>query len=228
MSGAIRPLPQYAFIAWCSAKAQGQLYLYLLPFSSTRPWNDTNACYVCTCKSVWKGVYCVIKPWNAIVTSGDVSRTSELHPSICAPPSIPLLWRRRQFSINTSFLSSFLPSFSSPRPAFKFGNNALLPNSQHLWLQRAPNISLLPTITCIKLIFLTIISSYIVLVILITEQAGFHNWAQLTSWADLTDCGDFSSKPSTKLQLSVLPMVHHCRVDIKWPIFSKLGKNVAS
>jgi hypothetical protein len=28
MSGAIHPLPQYAFIAWCSVKAQGQLYLY--------------------------------------------------------------------------------------------------------------------------------------------------------------------------------------------------------
>jgi hypothetical protein len=28
MSGAIPPLPQYAFIAWCSVEAQGQLYLY--------------------------------------------------------------------------------------------------------------------------------------------------------------------------------------------------------
>jgi len=28
MSGAIPPLPQYAFVAWCSGKAQGQLYLY--------------------------------------------------------------------------------------------------------------------------------------------------------------------------------------------------------
>jgi hypothetical protein len=28
MSGAISPLPQYAFMAWCSVKAQGQLYLY--------------------------------------------------------------------------------------------------------------------------------------------------------------------------------------------------------
>jgi hypothetical protein len=26
--------PQYAFMAWCSVKAQEQLYLYLLPFSS--------------------------------------------------------------------------------------------------------------------------------------------------------------------------------------------------
>jgi hypothetical protein len=29
MSGAIPPLPQYPFMAWCSVKAQGQLYLYL-------------------------------------------------------------------------------------------------------------------------------------------------------------------------------------------------------
>jgi hypothetical protein len=27
MSGAIPPLPQYASMAWCSVKAQGQLYL---------------------------------------------------------------------------------------------------------------------------------------------------------------------------------------------------------
>jgi len=32
MSGAIPPLPQYAFMAWCLVKAHGQLYLYLLPF----------------------------------------------------------------------------------------------------------------------------------------------------------------------------------------------------
>jgi hypothetical protein len=27
--GAIPSLPQYAFMAWCSVKAQGKLYLYL-------------------------------------------------------------------------------------------------------------------------------------------------------------------------------------------------------
>jgi hypothetical protein len=27
MSGAILPFPQYALMAWCSVKAQGQLYL---------------------------------------------------------------------------------------------------------------------------------------------------------------------------------------------------------
>jgi len=31
MCGAIPPLPQYAFKAWCSVKAQGQLYLLPLP-----------------------------------------------------------------------------------------------------------------------------------------------------------------------------------------------------
>jgi len=29
MGGAITPLSQYAFMAWCSVKAQGELYLYL-------------------------------------------------------------------------------------------------------------------------------------------------------------------------------------------------------
>jgi hypothetical protein len=28
-SGAVLPLPQYAFMAWCTVKLQGQLYLYL-------------------------------------------------------------------------------------------------------------------------------------------------------------------------------------------------------
>jgi hypothetical protein len=32
MHGAIHLLPQYAFVAWWSVKAQGQLYLYLLPY----------------------------------------------------------------------------------------------------------------------------------------------------------------------------------------------------
>jgi hypothetical protein len=30
MSEAIPPLPQYALMAWCSVKAQGQLYLFYL------------------------------------------------------------------------------------------------------------------------------------------------------------------------------------------------------
>jgi hypothetical protein len=31
MCGAVSPLPQYAFMAWCSVKAQGQVYLLPLP-----------------------------------------------------------------------------------------------------------------------------------------------------------------------------------------------------
>jgi hypothetical protein len=33
MSGAIPPLPQYAFTAWCLVKAQGQLYLFPYTFN---------------------------------------------------------------------------------------------------------------------------------------------------------------------------------------------------
>jgi hypothetical protein len=33
MSGDILPLPQYAFMAWCSVKAQGQLYLFTFTFT---------------------------------------------------------------------------------------------------------------------------------------------------------------------------------------------------
>jgi hypothetical protein len=39
MRGAIPPLPQYAFMAWCSVKAQGQLKILLgegLMFCETR------------------------------------------------------------------------------------------------------------------------------------------------------------------------------------------------
>jgi DNA-binding transcriptional regulator of glucitol operon len=30
MRGAVSPLPQYAFMVWCSVKAQEQLYLYII------------------------------------------------------------------------------------------------------------------------------------------------------------------------------------------------------
>jgi hypothetical protein len=45
MSGAIHPLPQYAFMAWCLVKAQGQLYFYftftpniIRPIKSREMW----------------------------------------------------------------------------------------------------------------------------------------------------------------------------------------------
>jgi len=37
MSGTIPPLPQYAFMALCSVKAQGQLYLCLYMWLKMRP-----------------------------------------------------------------------------------------------------------------------------------------------------------------------------------------------
>jgi hypothetical protein len=39
MSGVIPPLPQYAFMAWCLLKAQGQLYLYLKRYLFVHPLN---------------------------------------------------------------------------------------------------------------------------------------------------------------------------------------------
>jgi len=38
MNGAILPLPQYAFMAWCSVKAQGQLYLYSNIYGSSNAY----------------------------------------------------------------------------------------------------------------------------------------------------------------------------------------------
>jgi hypothetical protein len=43
MNGAIPPLPQYAFMTWCSAKAQGQLYLYLLPLHEKIKYSGLNS-----------------------------------------------------------------------------------------------------------------------------------------------------------------------------------------
>jgi hypothetical protein len=41
MNGAIPPLPQYAFMAWCLVKAQEQLYLYLIQKSYEVVEKDT-------------------------------------------------------------------------------------------------------------------------------------------------------------------------------------------
>jgi hypothetical protein len=35
MLGAVHPLPQYTLMAWCSVKAQGQLYLFKSPLVFT-------------------------------------------------------------------------------------------------------------------------------------------------------------------------------------------------
>jgi hypothetical protein len=44
MSGAIHPLPQYAFMAWCLVKAQGQLYLFIYLGTQKRHENCQSRC----------------------------------------------------------------------------------------------------------------------------------------------------------------------------------------
>jgi hypothetical protein len=39
MRGALPPLPQYAFMALCSVKAQGQLYLYFTLYPTSQQLN---------------------------------------------------------------------------------------------------------------------------------------------------------------------------------------------
>jgi hypothetical protein len=48
MRGAIPPLPQYSFMAWCSVKkkAQGQLYLYLYLYVLFEGHHGANGCLV--------------------------------------------------------------------------------------------------------------------------------------------------------------------------------------
>jgi hypothetical protein len=64
--------------------------------------------------------------------------SAELNTPVCAPPSIPLSWRRRQFPMKVSTDQYFFPlalaSSSGHRLALKFVNNTLSPNS---WLQCA-------------------------------------------------------------------------------------------
>jgi len=60
MSGAIPPLPQYAVLAWCSVKVQGQLYLFTFIFSvqndmkqgDTLSWLICNFALQCAVKNV--------------------------------------------------------------------------------------------------------------------------------------------------------------------------------
>jgi len=52
MSGAIPPLPQYAFVAWCLLKAQGELYTYI--------YNDLNIyIYIYKCFQQLETFFCV-------------------------------------------------------------------------------------------------------------------------------------------------------------------------
>jgi len=46
MYGAICPLPQYVFMAWCSVKTQGQLYIYLTIHGSIQGYAEANLCVI--------------------------------------------------------------------------------------------------------------------------------------------------------------------------------------
>jgi hypothetical protein len=43
------PLPQYAFMAWCSVKAQGKVYLYLLPIVTPLIYNIMSGLIIMKC-----------------------------------------------------------------------------------------------------------------------------------------------------------------------------------
>jgi hypothetical protein len=60
MSGAIPPLPLYAFMAWCSVKAQKQLCLYLREIG----WEGVNWMHLAQDRGQWRAVVnTVINLW---------------------------------------------------------------------------------------------------------------------------------------------------------------------
>jgi hypothetical protein len=62
MRGAVRTLPQYAFMAWCSVKAQDELYLLQMMLSfyctkvidlrRTQTWTCRQECYSLSVRSI--------------------------------------------------------------------------------------------------------------------------------------------------------------------------------
>jgi hypothetical protein len=62
MIGAIQSLPQYAFVVWCSVKAQGQLYLYHIYISCLE---------ICGCSSV--NLYACIDMSTVSIDYDDIS-----------------------------------------------------------------------------------------------------------------------------------------------------------
>jgi hypothetical protein len=98
MSGAITPLLQYAFMAWCSVKiiAQGQLYLYLLRFK--------RLCFNCrgyiTSKETEICMEGLDRRHFEVLTQPSPGETEEHHVNIlvtCKPAEI-----RAQYLLNTS------------------------------------------------------------------------------------------------------------------------------
>jgi len=52
MRAAIPPLPQYAFIAWCSVKTQGKLYVYHRQIG----WEGVDWMHVTQDRDKWRAV----------------------------------------------------------------------------------------------------------------------------------------------------------------------------
>jgi hypothetical protein len=75
MRGATPPLPQYAFMAWCSVKAQGHLYLYPFVFR----WGKFQFSEWATTLHVNAGdknVYCTVRPTPTQKTIKQLTRLS--------------------------------------------------------------------------------------------------------------------------------------------------------
>jgi len=58
MRGAIPQLPQYAFMAWCSFKTQGQLYLYLTCYRSASDFRGAQMSYDSWLSAAFMSLFC--------------------------------------------------------------------------------------------------------------------------------------------------------------------------
>jgi hypothetical protein len=73
MCGAIPPLPQYAFMAWCSVKAQGQLHLYKFYIACTSVEMCTPVEYRYSFKCVIDNVAVPHLPSSSIILETSIS-----------------------------------------------------------------------------------------------------------------------------------------------------------
>jgi hypothetical protein len=77
MSGVIPPLPQYAFMAWCSVKAQGQLYLYLYMNVNTVKSTKNRTCIKWKCAFIRKFLCSLNTIKNNVKLNGNVKVEAE-------------------------------------------------------------------------------------------------------------------------------------------------------
>jgi hypothetical protein len=68
MRGAIPPLPQYAFMAWCSFEAQGQLYL--LQYTTLNQRYAYEQCYHPTEREIKKRTRYFLTYFRTSITCG--------------------------------------------------------------------------------------------------------------------------------------------------------------